>query len=267
MTLGEKLKQARLEKGLSQRELCGEEITRNMLSLIENGAARPSMDTLQYLAARLGKPVSWFLEENAVTSPNEQRMASARLAWQQGRAGAVKEILTGYESPDPVFDREQELLMILSRLALAETALEQGKAIYAAELLEQAEPSADCYCRELLERRRLLLLARARPDRKKQICEALPGLEEELILRAEAALEQENFKRAEVLLEAAEIRDEMWNLLRGQIYEAEKNYTQAAACYHKAEYRYPSETASRLEACYRELEDYKMAYFYACKQK
>ena len=46
MSLGEKLRQARLEAGLSQRALCGEEITRNMLSRIENGAAQPSMRTL-----------------------------------------------------------------------------------------------------------------------------------------------------------------------------------------------------------------------------
>lgn len=43
MELGEKLRLARLEAGLSQRALCGDEITRNMLSRIENGAARPSM--------------------------------------------------------------------------------------------------------------------------------------------------------------------------------------------------------------------------------
>ena len=49
MELGEKLRQARIEAGLSQRELCGEEITRNMLSLIENGSAKPSMNTLKYL--------------------------------------------------------------------------------------------------------------------------------------------------------------------------------------------------------------------------
>jgi transcriptional regulator with XRE-family HTH domain len=68
MELGEKLRQARLEAGLSQRQLCGEEITRNMLSLIENGSAKPSMKTLQYLAARLGKAsaifwkkLPWFL--------------------------------------------------------------------------------------------------------------------------------------------------------------------------------------------------------------
>ena len=52
MELGEKIKQARLEAGLSQRQLCGDTVTRNMLSQIENGSARPSMDTLRFFAAR-----------------------------------------------------------------------------------------------------------------------------------------------------------------------------------------------------------------------
>ena len=46
MELGEKIRQARLDAGMSQRQLCGDEITRNMLSLIENGSAKPSMKTL-----------------------------------------------------------------------------------------------------------------------------------------------------------------------------------------------------------------------------
>ena len=74
MELGEKLRAARLEAGLTQRQLCGEEITRNMLSQIENGSAKPSMKTLQYLAGRLGKNISFFLEEEAVLSPNQQVM-------------------------------------------------------------------------------------------------------------------------------------------------------------------------------------------------
>ena len=53
MDLGEKLKKVRLDAGLSQRQVCGERITRNMLSQIENGSARPSMDTLRYLACLL----------------------------------------------------------------------------------------------------------------------------------------------------------------------------------------------------------------------
>ena len=63
MELGEKLKQARLDAGLSQRQLCGDTITRNMLSQIENGTANPSVATLQVLANRLGKPITYFREE------------------------------------------------------------------------------------------------------------------------------------------------------------------------------------------------------------
>ena len=57
MCLGEKLRCARLEAGMTQRQLCGEMITRNMLSQIENGKATPSTKTLRYLAQMLGKPV------------------------------------------------------------------------------------------------------------------------------------------------------------------------------------------------------------------
>ena len=83
MELAEKLKSARLEAGLSQRQLCGDVITRNMLSQIENGSAKPSMATLQYLAQRLGKSVSYFLEEQAVVSPNLDAMEKARHAYEQ----------------------------------------------------------------------------------------------------------------------------------------------------------------------------------------
>ena len=78
MELGQKIRQARLEAGLSQRQLCGDEITRNMLSQIENGSASPSMSTLRFLAERLGKSVSYFLEEQAVTSANQQLMNDLR---------------------------------------------------------------------------------------------------------------------------------------------------------------------------------------------
>ena len=74
MELGEKLRQARMEAGLSQRQLCGGEITRNMLSLIENGSARPSMDTLKYLSHRLGKPVSFFLDDATVCGVRRLRI-------------------------------------------------------------------------------------------------------------------------------------------------------------------------------------------------
>ena len=41
MTMGQRILAARLAAGLSQRELAGEEITRNMLSSLEHDTANP----------------------------------------------------------------------------------------------------------------------------------------------------------------------------------------------------------------------------------
>ena len=139
MDIGKRLKQARLEAGLSQRQLCSDIITRNMLSLIENGTARPSMDTLTGLAERLGKPVSYFLEETAVTSPNTERMAEARALFAAGRYGEVAEVLKRYQGPDATFGWEKEYLEALCYMALAEQAIREGRLPYAETLLTQAE--------------------------------------------------------------------------------------------------------------------------------
>ncbi len=65
MTIGEKIKELRTSKMMTQRELAGAEITRNMLSRIENGAAQPSLDTLQYLAKRLNVSAGYLLSDAA----------------------------------------------------------------------------------------------------------------------------------------------------------------------------------------------------------
>lgn len=61
MTLGEKIYRARKEQKLTQTALAGSFITRNMLSKIENGSAKPSLETLEYISGRLKMPVGYFL--------------------------------------------------------------------------------------------------------------------------------------------------------------------------------------------------------------
>ncbi len=63
MNIGKKIKALRIEKLMTQSELAGNEITRNMLSRIENGAAQPSLDTLCYLATRLNVSPGFLLAE------------------------------------------------------------------------------------------------------------------------------------------------------------------------------------------------------------
>ena len=265
MALGEKIRQARLEAGLSQRQLCSDEITRNMLSQIENGSARPSMDTLRFLAARLGKSVSFFLEEDTVTSPNQQVMAQAWQALEQKHWEQVLSALEDFREPDPLFCRERQRLTVLATLKLAEEGLEQGKIPYARQLLEEL---GDTCQSEEFRRRRLLLLGRCAPEKLAKICRELPSLDEELLLRAADALNRREYGRSEQLLEAAENKNtSRWNLLRGQTYLARGQFTKSAVCYLKAEAAYPEECWPGLERCYRELGNYQKAYEYACKQK
>jgi transcriptional regulator with XRE-family HTH domain len=159
MELGEKLRQARLEAGLSQRALCGDVITRNMLSQIENGSAKPSMATLQYLAGQLGKTVGYFLEEQSLLSPNPGVMERAREAYAHRQHEAVLRSLSVYQGPDPLFDMEKDYLFALSALARAEEILSVAPD-QAQGLLEQISRSS-IYYTEAMEQGRRMLLHRA----------------------------------------------------------------------------------------------------------
>lgn len=264
MELGERLRQARLEAGLSQRQLCGEKISRNMLSQIENGSARPSMETLRYLSQKLGKPMGFFLEEQAITSPNQQVMASAR----EARGAQVLEILKDYRENDGVFDRERWLLEALACLELAREALTQEKTGYARTLLERCAQAGDRtpYYTESLERERLLLCYRVEKADAQTLEQLLPENTWEMLLRAQAALEDSQPEKARQLLDAASGRNDRWYWLMGQSCIALRNYEEAAQALEQI--AAPTmQVYGALERCYKELEDYKMAYFYACKQK
>lgn len=86
MTLGQKIKEARLSQGMTQKELVGDYITRNMLSKIENDSAAPSVRTLEYLAGVLNLPTGYFLSGAPIsdgTAPDG--LDGARAAFRQAR--------------------------------------------------------------------------------------------------------------------------------------------------------------------------------------
>lgn len=63
MNIGEKIRRLRIEKMMTQAELSGDQVTRNMLSLIEKGKAVPSLQTLTYIASRLNVSPSILLAD------------------------------------------------------------------------------------------------------------------------------------------------------------------------------------------------------------
>ncbi len=261
--MGQLLRQARQEAGLSQRALCGDRITRNMLSQIENGTARPSMATLQYLADALGKPVSYFLGETVLTD-NQRLMASAREAFQKRNFRRVLNLLEDYAAPDDTLDWERGLLGYLSCLELAEAAAREGRRPVAGKLLSQSGRFESPYITPELLARRDSLRQRLGQRRKGEVL--LPSLDEQLLLRAEQQLEAGNADRALALLGAVEKPAAEAEYLTGLAYFEQKDFPRALAAFQKAE-NGGKPCGRQLEECYRELGDFENAYRAACRNR
>ena len=59
--LGQRIKKLRVEKGMTLVELAGDKMSKGMLSMIENGRANPSMDSLKFIACQLGYDPQYLL--------------------------------------------------------------------------------------------------------------------------------------------------------------------------------------------------------------
>ncbi len=124
-TLGEKLRLARKERGMTQKELAGETITRTMLSQIESDSALPSLPTICELAARLGIPVGYFLSdgEEAQHYLDWGRTARARELF---RAGNYEEVIREAGTLADG-DGEKTLLLSASCYRLGRGMMQEGK--------------------------------------------------------------------------------------------------------------------------------------------
>ncbi|MBR1765087.1 MAG: helix-turn-helix transcriptional regulator [Ruminococcus sp.] len=117
--LGKRLKEARLAKKLTQAEVVGTFITRNMLSQIESGTALPSVKTLQYLCEKLEIPISTFDTQEEPAPAEAGGYTAVREAFLKGDYQTVAEAeCEGYSD-------ELAALKARALLALANDANEQ----------------------------------------------------------------------------------------------------------------------------------------------
>ena len=137
MNIGKKIKNLRTEKLMTQSELAGSEITRNMLSRIENEAALPSIGTVLYLAERLGVPAGYLLSEGdeEFTYNKTSAMKNIKKAYIDKRYELCRDIcLEAFDS----FDDELELIMVDSCLGIAEECMRNGYLHDACNYLDEA---------------------------------------------------------------------------------------------------------------------------------
>jgi tetratricopeptide (TPR) repeat protein len=73
-TLGDRVRQLRITKGLTQTELAGDRFSKEYVSQIERGKTRPTDETTEWLAARLGVDKTFL--ESGVSSSERERVES-----------------------------------------------------------------------------------------------------------------------------------------------------------------------------------------------
>jgi transcriptional regulator with XRE-family HTH domain len=124
MTVGEKIKQARLERKMTQSDLAGGAVTRNMLSAIESGKASPSLSTLEHIAATLELPLPYLLSgENDLTFyMKKERIGAIKNALASKNYNICISLVTKLTALD------DELYFILAQcyFALGETSIKNG---------------------------------------------------------------------------------------------------------------------------------------------
>src|ERR1700730_17556641 len=75
--LPEAVRRARAEAGLSLAQVAEGEVTRAAIHMVETGKMRPSMRTLQLIARKTKRPISFFLANGGAT--DDQRRAREEL--------------------------------------------------------------------------------------------------------------------------------------------------------------------------------------------
>jgi tetratricopeptide (TPR) repeat protein len=78
--LGELLRKARTDAGLSQAQLGAPHFTRAYVSALELGKIRPAMSSLEFLAGRLGKAPSYFLDDAEQERKRAERALDVKAA-------------------------------------------------------------------------------------------------------------------------------------------------------------------------------------------
>ncbi len=101
-TLGARVRQLRVNRGLTQTELAGDRFSKEYVSQIERGKTRPTAETVAWIAARLGVDTSFL--ENGVSSDARDRSAAlvsrAEAANESRRYGDAATILDGVDEAE-----------------------------------------------------------------------------------------------------------------------------------------------------------------------
>lgn len=146
--LGKRIKEARLARKMTQADVVGDFITRNMLSQIESGTANPSVKTLTYLAKVLQLPVNYLLPDELETFDDSENSAGSdfaallrmKNAYKRGDFSDAAEVAKNFTAPESVITDEANAVYAHSVLELAKAEKNPREAL---SLAKKAAEAAD----------------------------------------------------------------------------------------------------------------------------
>ncbi len=274
--LGNRIRERRKELRLTQSAVCGDYITRNMLSRIETGNACPSIDTLVYLADKLMMPVEYFLSrdnQSAALYKKVEYITEIRALFENGLYNRCVELCEKSETEDS----EIYLIKAESELKLAFDSMIRCKLSTAEKQLDACEITAN---KCLYNSDRISATARF----YRRIIQSV---------KENKSPDFSVFNEKSIILAEGEFIVFVYNFITmqytGTISDASidsvtstvyKNFLKASIEIYKGNYneaknllidvlnRQPGFftlyfTTQKLEACYKEMDDFKNAYEYA----
>ena len=136
MNIGYKIKKMRIAAGLTQSQLAGEQITRNMLSYIESGKALPSLDTLSYLASRLSVPLSFLVsnDNNLFFYEKKDKMEDIKKSFAEANYEKCIDLISKLDGEDD----EICYILSISYFNLGKTAIMRGSLKSGKMMLEKS---------------------------------------------------------------------------------------------------------------------------------
>ncbi len=271
MNIGKKIKDERLRKGMTQAALCEGNITRNMLSAIENGKATPSLETLTLLAARLELPMSYFLSdgESLFNLKKNQEISNIKEAY---RNAQYLDCVNLIERLDGV-DDELSLMLAFSYFEIGKRSLFSGALLSARRQLELAEK----YCNTTIyDTSRISAVIPIYQAVAKNIQSPLLELDVKSVEKNEQFVSDFEFYKYITLDFSFEYKNDLFRRhISAKSLIREREYSSALAILKQLEsektprsynaYAFFSIYAD-METCYRQLADFENAYRYSSKR-
>jgi tetratricopeptide (TPR) repeat protein len=141
-TIGERLRQLRIARGLTQSELGLGRFSKEYISQIERGRARPTPPSLEWLAERLGVTRSFL--ETGISSTEHERVASTIARAEAAVAARRYEDALAYlETLGTVAADGDPALALRALLAQAAALTERGRVHEALEVVVRARDIAE----------------------------------------------------------------------------------------------------------------------------